>query len=339
MTTSLSAAPGTSAPHLGAPAGRPRVPAKRRSGAAARRNRWVVLAFMSPWVIGFGVFFAYPLLATVFYSFTSYDLINEPVFVGIQNYVFMFTQDPLIWVSIRNTVYLVVAITVGRVVYGLLTAMVLTKIKRGSGVFRTLFYLPALAPPVAAALAFVFLFNPGTGPVNQFLAVFGIKGPLWFNDPALAKPALTVLALWASGEIMVILLAALLDVPADYYEAAALDGAGAFTRFWHITLPSISPVLLFAIINSIIVGLQYFTEAVVAGAVASGSSDAVGNIASLGYPDNSTLTFPMWLYEQGFHSYNMGYASTMAIVLFIVSAAFTIILVRRMRVSGVGEED
>lgn len=339
MTTSLSAAPGTSAPHLGAPAGRPRVPAKRRSGASARRNRWVVLAFMSPWVIGFGVFFAYPLLATVFYSFTSYDLINEPVFVGIQNYVFMFTQDPLIWVSIRNTVYLVVAITVGRVVYGLLTAMVLTKIKRGSGVFRTLFYLPALAPPVAAALAFVFLFNPGTGPVNQFLAVFGIKGPLWFNDPALAKPALTVLALWASGEIMVILLAALLDVPADYYEAAALDGAGAFTRFWHITLPSISPVLLFAVINSIIVGLQYFTEAVVAGAVASGSSDAVGNIASLGYPDNSTLTFPMWLYEQGFHSYNMGYASTMAIVLFIVSAAFTIILVRRMRVSGVGEED
>lgn len=309
-----------------------------RRRISVRRNRWTVLAFMSPWVIGFSVFFAYPLLATIFYSFTSYDLISEPVFVGLRNYVFMFTKDPLFWVSIRNTVYLVTAITIGRVGYGLLTALVLTKIKRGGGVFRTLFYLPALAPPVAASLAFVFLFNPGTGPVNQFLAIFGIDGPLWFNDPALAKPALTVLALWVSGEIMVILLAALLDVPADYYEAASLDGAGPFTKFWHITLPSISPVLLFAVVNSIIVGLQYFTEAVVAGAVASGSSDAVGNSVSLGYPNNSTLTFPMWLYEQGFHSYNMGYASTMAIVLFIVSTVFTIILVRRMRLSGVGEE-
>jgi multiple sugar transport system permease protein len=339
MTSTIHDGVGVTAARAGSPSLPPRRPAPRRKGAAARRNRWTVLVFMSPWIVGFGLFFAYPLLATVFYSFTSYDLINEPVFIGIRNYVFMFTQDPLIWVSIRNTVYLVIAITVGRVGFGLLTAMVLTKIKRGSGLFRTLFYLPALAPPVAAALAFVFLFNPGTGPVNQFLGLLGVDGPLWFNDPALAKPALTVLALWASGEIMVILLAALLDVPADYYEAAALDGAGAWTRFWHITLPSISPVLLFAVVNSIIVGLQYFTEAVVAGAVASGSSDAVGNTASLGYPDNSTLTFPMWLYEQGFHSYNMGYASTMAIVLFIVSAAFTIILVRRMRVSGVGEED
>lgn len=330
----------TAASLPGTPPGGKTVRAPRRgAGRAARRNRWTVLAFMSPWIVGFGVFFAYPLLATVFYSFTSYDLINDPVFVGFRNYVFMFTQDPLVWVSIRNTAFLVVAITIGRVVYGLLAALVLTRIKRGSGVFRTLFYLPALAPPVAAALAFVFLFNPGTGPVNQFLALFGVKGPLWFNDPALAKPTLTILALWASGEIMVVLLASLLDVPAEYHEAAALDGAGPVRRFWHITLPSISPVLLFAVINSIIVGLQYFTEAVVAGAVASGSSDAVGNIASLGYPDNSTLTFPMWLYEQGFHSFNMGYASTMAIVLFVVSAVFTIILVRQLRATGATEEE
>lgn len=325
------------APRLGAPLAGRRPP--RRRNRAAVRNRWTVLAFMSPWIVGFGVFFLYPLGATIFYSFTRYDLINDPTFVGFRNYVFMFTQDPLIWVSIRNTAYLVIAITVGRVVYGLLTALVLSKIKRGAGVYRTLFYLPALAPPVAAALAFVFLFNPGTGPVNQFLAWFGIKGPLWFNDPAFAKPALTVLALWASGEVMVVLLAALLDVPTEYHEAASLDGAGAFRRFWNITLPSISPVLLFAVVNSIIVGLQYFTEAVVAGAVASGSSDAVGNVASIGYPDNSTLTFPMWLYEQGFHSYNMGYASTMAIVLFLVSAVFTITLVRRMRVTGIQEEE
>lgn len=294
---------------------------------------------MSPWIIGFGVFFAYPLLATVYFSFTSYNLISTPVWVGFKNYVFMFTSDPLVWVSIRNTVYLVATITVGRVGYALLSATVLSKIRRGSGLFRTLFYLPALAPPVAAALAFVFLFNPGTGPINQFLSLFGIHGLLWFNDPALAKPALTVLALWASGEIMVILLAALLDVPVEYYEAASLDGAGAFKLFWYITLPSISPVLLFAVINSIIVGLQFFTQAVVAGAVASGSSDAVGSGTLLGYPNNSTLTFPMWLYQQGFHYYNMGYASTMAIVLFLVSGVFTVLLVRRMRTAGMTDED
>ncbi|MFG1923014.1 carbohydrate ABC transporter permease [Cryptosporangium sp. NPDC048952] len=303
-------------------------------------RRLVVLAFMSPWIVGFSVFFVYPLLSTLYYSLTSFDLINDPVFVGARNFVFLFTKDPLVRTSAANTAYLVVAITVGRVGYGLLTALVLSKLKsRASGVFRTLFYLPALAPPVAAALAFVFVFNPGTGPVNNLLDVVGIKGPLWFNDPSWSKPSLTVLALWASGEVMVILLAALLDVPTDYYEAASLDGAGPFTKFWHITLPSISPVLLFAIINSIIVGLQYFTESTVAGAVASGSSDAVGNVASLGYPDNSTLTFPMWLYERGFHSYNMGYASAMATVLFGVSAIFTVILVQRLRATAGGQED
>jgi multiple sugar transport system permease protein len=320
MTLSAHA---TAAPLTGAPP----APARRRRS----RRRLVVLAFMSPWIIGFGLFFLYPLVATVVYSFTSYDLINDPVWVGLLNYQFLFTKDPVVWTAIRNTAFLTVGITVGRVGYGLLAALVLSRIKRGSGFLRTAFYLPALTPPVAAALAFVFLFNPGTGPVNQFLAAIGIKGPLWFNDPAWAKPTLVVLALWVSGEIMVVLLAALLDVPVELQEAAALDGAGSWTRFWRITVPTISPVLLFAVINSVIVGLQYFTEATVAGAVASGSSDAVGNSQSLGYPDGSTLTFPMWLYEQGFHRFNMGYASAMAILLFVVSGVLTIVFVRRMR--------
>jgi multiple sugar transport system permease protein len=313
----------TTAPLTGAPS----APARRRGS----RRRWVVLAFMSPWIVGFGLFFLYPLVATVVYSFTSYDLINDPVWVGLLNYQFLFSKDPVVWIAIRNTLILVLGITVGRVGFGLLTALVLARMRRGSGLLRTAFYLPALTPPVAAALAFVFLFNPGTGPVNQFLAAFGIKGPLWFNDPAWSKPTLIVLALWVSGEVMVILLAALLDVPIELQEAASLDGAGAWTRFWRITVPTISPVLLFAVINSVIVGLQYFTEAVVAGAVASGSSDAVGNSQSLGFPDGSTLTFPMWLYEQGFHRFNMGYASAMAILLFIVSGVLTIVFVRRMR--------
>jgi multiple sugar transport system permease protein len=316
--------------------GAPPAPARR---PRRWRRRLTVLAFMSPWIVGFGLFFVYPLLATIYYSFTTYDLISAPVWFGVKNYVFLFTSDPLFWTALKNTAFLVVAITIGRVGYGLITALVLTKIKRGSGILRTAFYLPALTPPVAAALAFVFLFNPGTGPVNQLLALVGIKGPLWFNDPSWSKPTLAVLGLWVSGEIMVVLLAALLDVPAEFQEAAALDGAGAWTRFWRITIPTISPVLLFAVINTVIIGLQYFTEAVVAGAVASGSSDAVGNSASLGYPNNSTLTFPMWLYEQGFHRFNMGYASSMAIVLFAVSSVLTIIFVRRMRSTLVLEDE
>jgi multiple sugar transport system permease protein len=321
----------------------PRSSASSRSDAGRRRTRrrrrLTVLAFMSPWVVGLGLFFGYPLLATVSYSLTNFDLINSPTWAGFSNYVYMFSKDPLMWVSIENTAWLTVAVTIGRVGFGLLAALVLVKVKRGAGTFRTIFYLPALAPPVAAALSFVFILNPGTGPLNQVLALVGIQGPLWFNDPAFAKPSLTVMAMWTSGTIIVILLASLLDVPADLYEAASLDGAGAWNQFRHITLPSVAPVLTFAVVNSIIVGLQYFTEAVVAGSVASGSSNPAGSSLTLGYPDNSTLTFPMWLYEQAFHQFHMGYASAMATVLFVVSAVFTIVLVRRMRATGVGEEE
>ena len=327
----------TTKPSMAAPA----APARRAATPKRTklRRRMTVLAFMSPWIIGITVFFAYPLLATIYYSFTNFDLINDPTWAGFTNYVYMFTKDPLMWTAIGNTAWLTIAITVGRVGFGLFTAVALSKIKRGAGVFRTLFYLPALAPPVAAALAFVFILNPSTGPVNQVLALFGIQGPLWFNDPAMAKPSLTVMALWSSGTVMVILLAALLDVPGELYEAASLDGAGGWKQFRHITLPGIAPVLMFSVVNSIIVGLQFFTEAVVAGSVASGNASVAGSSVTLGYPDNSTLTFPMWLYEQGFHQFHMGYASAMALVLFLVSAVFTVLLVRRMRVSGIGEEE
>lgn len=172
--------------------------------------------------------------------------------------------------------------------------------------------------------------------MNGFLRALGVDGPLWFNDPAWAKPALTLLTLWGCGELMIILLAALLDVPAELHEAAALDGAGAWRRFRNITIPSIAPVLLFGVVNSIIFSLQYFTQAVVAGAVASGQAEVVGSSKVLGFPDNSTLTFPAWLYQQGFHYYNMGYASAMAVLLFAFSLGFTVWLIRRMRI-GVRE--
>src|SRR5450759_3203332 len=179
----------------------PAAPGRFRNGAgkARLRRRLTVLVFMAPWIIGLSVFILYPLLATAFYSFTNFDLINDPTWAGFKNYSYMFTKDPLMWQAVRNTVWLTTAITVGRVGFGLMAAMVLVRIKRGSGVFRTLFYLPSLAPPVAAALAFVFILNPSTGPLNQVLGLFGIQGPLWFNDPGFAKPALSVMSLWTSA--------------------------------------------------------------------------------------------------------------------------------------------
>ncbi|MEV6441815.1 sugar ABC transporter permease [Amycolatopsis sp. NPDC051716] len=318
--------------------GSPSAPAKARAGARRAKRRRTVLFFMAPAFLGFLIFFGYPLIATVYYSFTRYDLINPPQFIGFDNYIRMFTTEPLVGTAAYNTLWLVVVLTVCRVVFSLGIASVISRLKSGVGLVRTLCYLPTLAPPAAATLAFVFVFNPEFGPVNRFLRLVGIDGGLWFNSPAMSKPALTLLALWGSGELMIIILAALLDVPTEQYEAAELDGAGPVRRFWHVTLPSISPVLLFGVVNSIIYALQFFTQAIVAASASAGTADVAGNSKLIGAPQNSTLTYPIWLYVQGFRYFNMGYAAAMAVLLFIVSSGFTWILVRQLRKSQHQEE-
>jgi multiple sugar transport system permease protein len=320
------------------PQGSPSAPEKARAGARRAKRRRTVLFFMAPAFVGFLIFFGYPLIATVYYSFTRYDLINPPEFIGFGNYVRMFTSEPLVGTAAYNTLWLVVVLTVCRVVFALGIASVISRLKSGVGLVRTLCYLPTLAPPAAATLAFVFVFNPEFGPVNRFLRLVGIDGGLWFNSPAMSKPALTLLTLWGCGELMIIILAALLDVPTEQYEAAELDGAGPVRRFWHVTLPSISPVLLFGVVNSIIYALQFFTQAIVAASASAGTADVAGNSKLIGAPQNSTLTYPIWLYVQGFRYFNMGYAAAMAVLLFIVSAGFTWILVRQLRKSQHQEE-
>jgi multiple sugar transport system permease protein len=326
MTTTLSPKAAKTSP----------APSRARARSGARHR--TVLFFMAPALIGFLVFFAYPLIATLYYSFTKYDLINPPQWIGFGNYIRMFTSEPLVGTAAYNTLWLVIVLTVCRVLFSLGVASVISRLKRGIGLVRTLCYLPALAPPAAATLAFVFLFNPEFGPVNRILKFFGINGGLWFNDPSMSKPALTLLVMWGSGELMIIILAALLDVPHELHEAASLDGAGPVRRFWHITLPSISPVLIFGVVNSIIFALQFFTQAVVAGSAAAGSADVAGNTKYIGAPENSTLTYPVWLYVQGFRYFNMGYAAAMAVLLFIVSFGFTAILVRQLRKASHQEE-
>jgi multiple sugar transport system permease protein len=291
-----------------------------------------VLSFLAPALIGIAVFLVYPLLAALYFSFTRFDLLTTPVWVGLRNYAYLFGSDTTAWKAASNTLWLVVVLVPARMLAALLTAMLLTSIRRGGGFFRTIFYLPALAPPVAATIAFVFLFNPATGPVNAFLGLLGIDGPLWFDSPGWAKPSLVLLGTWAVGDLMVIFLAALLDVPRPLYEAAEIDGANAWQRFRFVTLPALSPVLLFAAVTGVIQTLQYFTQAAVAASVASGTATTGGGVSStFGYPEESTLTYPLHLYVSGFRYYDMGYANALAVVLFVVAFAVTLVLLRRFR--------
>jgi multiple sugar transport system permease protein len=311
-------------------------PARRRM-PRRWRHRLTVLSFMAPAGVGIVVFFLYPLLAAIYFSFTRFDLLTTPEWVGFKNYAYLFAHDSTAHKAAWNTLWFVVILVPARMIAALLTAMLLTSVKRGGGFFRTVFYLPALAPPVAATIAFVFLFNPATGPVNEVLSWFGVDGPLWFDSPDWAKPSLVLLGTWAVGDLMVIFLAALLDVPKPLYEAASLDGANALQRFRFVTLPSLSPVLLFAAVTGVIQTLQYFTQAAVAASVASGTATTGGGISStFGYPEESTLTYPLHLYVEGFRYYDMGYANALAVVLFVVAFAVTLVLLRRFR-SFVGE--
>jgi multiple sugar transport system permease protein len=303
--------------------------AKRR---AAWRRRGIVLAFMSPWLVGFTVFFGYPLVMTAYLSFTHYDLLSPPKWIGLDNYRFMFETDQQVWPAVKNTLWFIAIAVPLQVLFALGIAIMLSRARRGIGVFRTVFYLPALAPPVAATLGFVYLLNPATGPVNTILGKFGIQGPLWFDSPQWSKPSLTLLAIWGVGNTMIIFLAAVIDVPKHLYESAELDGAGVFSRLRFVTLPTISPVILFAVVIGVIEGLQYFTQAYVAASVAGGSATYSAEQAnSLGYPEDSTLFYPVLLYQQGFRYFNMGYASAMAMLLLAVSFAVTFLILRNSR--------
>ncbi|MEU7880713.1 carbohydrate ABC transporter permease [Microbispora bryophytorum] len=293
------------------------------------RGNLRALLYLSPWLAGFAIFFVYPLVSTAYFSFQRYDLFTlEPV--GLLNWEYFF-KDQAAWTAIRNTLWLVVVMVPLRVLFGLGVAQLVTRLKAGAGVYRTIFYLPALVPLVAGTLGFVFLLNPGTGPVDAILSAVGLPAPDWFGDPAWSKWGLTLLGLWSVGDLMVIFMAALLDVPKQLYEAAAIDGADGWRQFTSITLPVIRPVLMFALVTGVIQTLQYFTQAEVAARVASGATDSAGSVFTPGYPDQSTLTFPQWLFQQGFRDYAMGYACVLALVLFAVAMAFTLVLLRQFR--------
>jgi multiple sugar transport system permease protein len=306
---------------------------ERAKKRAKWRRRRLVLLLLSPWLVGFTIFFGYPLIANVYFSFTHYDLLSSPRWIGLKNYQFLFNGDRQIGPAVKNTLWMLAIAVPLQVLFAFGVAVMATRARRGLGFFRTVFYLPALAPPVAATLGFVYILNPAFGPVNTVLSKIGIKGPLWFQDPSWSKPSLVLLGVWGVGNTMIIFIAALLDVPRHLYESAEIDGAGALRRLWYVTLPTISPVILFAVVIGVIDGLQYFSQGYVAATASSptgnGAGDTAGN--SIGYPENSTLFYPVWLYQQGFGYFNMGYAAAMSVLLLVVALAVTALILRNSR--------
>jgi len=307
-----------------------RVARRRRRGPGTRW--WVILAFMSPFVIGFSVFVAYPVVRTLLYSFTNFHAGSlRPVnWVGFQNYALIFTglNSQRFWTAVRNTLWLVLIMVPLQTVWALAVGWVVTKVKHGAKIYRTIFFLPAMMPVVACAVAFIVMLNP-TGVVDHLLSLIGVSGPHWFGDPGWAKPSLVMMRLWMVGNTMVIFSASLLDVPQQQYEAAELDGANGFQKFIHVTIPSISPVIFFSVLTGVIYTFQYFTEAYV---VSTTSNPVMGITTSLlGYPQDSLYFYTTGIYEQGFAYFKTGVASAMAWLLFLVIFAVTLVFIRAQR--------
>lgn len=270
------------------------------------------MIFVSPWLLGFVLFTLYPFVMSLYYSFTLYDAISDPVWVGAQNYSELI-RDPLIWKSLQNTIYFVLVSVPLTIVLGLTLALLLNMKLRGMSIYRTLLYLPTVVPFVAASLLWLWLLDPQFGVINYFLGELGLNPPGWLIDPAWSKPALIFMGLWGVGGSMILYLAALQDVPAELYESAEIDGAGWLRKIVNITLPMISPVILYTVIMGLIGAFQYFTQAYV---ITSGG------------PDDSTLFYSLYLYQNAFNYFHMGFASAMAWVLFLIILTATLLVFR-----------
>ncbi|MEZ4662287.1 MAG: sugar ABC transporter permease [Caldilineaceae bacterium] len=267
--------------------------------------------FLLPWLLGLIIFVIGPILASAYFSVQEYDVLSSPKFIGAENYVRAFTGDKQFWPSLERTLrYSLMVVPIG-IVASLLLALLLNQGFKATSLFRTLFFLPSLTPIVALALVWTWLLHPRLGPINTALDLFlGIDGPGWLTDKLWALRSLAMMALWstAGGTTMLIFLAGLQGVPQELLEAAEIDGAGAVSRFWNVTLPMISPTLLFNLILGVIGALKVFTLAYV---------------GTNGGPSYSTWFYALHIYNQAFAYFRMGYASALAWIFVIILMAFT----------------
>jgi ABC-type sugar transport system permease subunit len=279
-----------------------------------RRALRTGLLFVSPWIIGYCAFYLYPFLATFYYSFTRFTGIGNPVSTGLSNYSALL-HDQMFRTALFNTFYYTIIEVPLSTAAALGLAMLLNMNVRGQAFYRTLFYIPSIVPVVASSLIFVWVFQPSFGIVNSLLSDAHVNGPAWFFSITWSKPTFILLGLWGLGQPMVIYLAALQGVPKEMYEVAALEGVGPWGRLRHVTVPMISPVILFNVVLSLVLSIQYFTQAQV-----------IENPP--GSPGTSTMFYVTYYYQQAFQDLHLGYASAMAFLLFILVLIITVLLLR-----------
>jgi multiple sugar transport system permease protein len=280
------------------------------------------LALIMPWLLGFLIFSLYPFIASFYLSLTEYNLLrplsldNLPPLVGLKNYQYALTDDPNFWPSIRLTLlYGAISIPLG-LAGSLLTAMLLARNVRGVGIWRTIYYMPAVLPAAATALLWRWMFNPSSGLINTILSpllnLFGLEKPAWFTDPQLVLPSYVIMGMWGIfGTTTVILLAGLKNVPRELYDAATVDGAGLFGQFRHVTLPQVTPTLFYVLVTSMIAALQFFTQALF-----------------ITTPREAGTFLQVYIWQQAFQSQKMGYASALSWILLVLTLLLTLLVFR-----------
>jgi multiple sugar transport system permease protein len=284
-----------------------------------KRPRLFIFLCLSPWIFGMLGFTLYPMISSFFESFTKFNLIDAPKWVGFKNFQRLLFEDPLFRQALRNTIWISAISIPLRIGFAILTAWILTKPKHGSKIYRTIFFLPSMVPAVAGTIVFTYIFNPAYGPINRGLQAIGISNPpFWFMDPHWSKWGLIILGLWGIGDTMIIFLAGLIDVPKSLYEAASLEGANQWQSFRYVTLPMITPVIFFSAVTGIIGSFQYFTEAFVA-------SGQVNDYS------HSMYFYGTHIYHEAFEAYEMGYASALAWVLLVITLIVTAILLKSQK--------
>ena len=296
------------------------------SSAALPRRRWSQgtrhtingLLFASPWIIGLLVFWIYPTLASAFYSFTKFNGVMNPEWVGIGNYLELFTDDAQFNAAIYNTVYFAIVSIPLAIIASFGLALMLNAKIRGQVIYRTIYFLPTLVPEVALALVWLFIFTPRIGLIETPFRFLGVRGPCWLTCPQWSKPTLVLLALWIIGQQIILYLAGLQDVPQDLYDAADVDGANFLTKFRNVTVPILTPVIFFHLVTSVIGALNFFAIPYIM-------------TGGTGFPANTTLFYSIYLYKNAFHYLEMGYASAMAWLLFMFTLIVTLIIFRSAR--------
>ncbi|MDD3278943.1 MAG: sugar ABC transporter permease [Lachnospiraceae bacterium] len=284
---------------------------KKRKMNLKRTEFKHAMLFISPWIFGVIVFTLYPILSSLYYSFCEYKVVQDPIFVGLQNYKDLFA-DKTFLKALYNTGYMIligVPITTFTAIW--VSILLNNKKLKYTGVFRIMFFIPTLIPTVVACLLWVWMLQPDSGIINRLLGAFGISGPGWISSVTWSKPAFILIMIWTCGNAIIIYLAGLQDISDSLYEAAALDGAGFFRQTISITIPLLKSTILYNVVTLIIGVFQWFAEPY---------------IITSGGPDNSTMFYALYLYQNAFQFFKMGYASAMAWVLLIIAMAIILVL-------------